>query len=488
MAVKVLQSSGEKGDHPGIAAAASRAMGAGFPYAVLEHLAEGLVLVNQTGRITQWNRAMESITGIARERSLGRAVWEIYDAHVEAAHPTTDVSIEPLVRALIREAVRDPASPRLRARTEFSWWRPDGETRMLRADMFALGSQDHCTLGYLVNDVTDDRRTESALRLTQLSVDQAADLIHWITSDGRLLYVSDSNCGRHGYSREELLNMTIFDLDPFLTPEGWDNLWGAICEQGSITVEGVHRTKSGEMFPIEVVGNYVLHDGCEYNFAYGRDITERKLAEQQLHQATEDLERSNRELREATRIAEEATLQLREMNERLLQTQEALAIQARTDSLTGSFNRGAVLGRLDALLAQADRNNSGLGVSMIDIDHFKHVNDTYGHQAGDLVLREVADRCQKTLRPYDAFGRFGGEEFLAVVPDTDEESLRLVLERLRARIAEKPIRVQTNDIAVTVSIGGTVGRSTSADALISRADAALYLAKDRGRNRLEMSA
>jgi diguanylate cyclase (GGDEF)-like protein/PAS domain S-box-containing protein len=467
--------------------ATMRAADPGLPYAVLERLAEGLVLVDERGRVTAWNRAMEEISGVSRDLALDRSVWDIHDAHA-CADPNASGSVKSLVKNLIREAVRDPASPRLRARTEFIWQRPDGERRVLRTDAFAVGQSNRCTIGYVVQDVTDERQAESALRLTQLSVDQAADLIHWITVDGRLLYVSDSNCKRHGYSREELLDMTIFDLDPLLTPAGWDEIWRETRRQGSTILETVHRTKSGETFPIEVVGNYVLHNGCEYNFVYGRDITERKQAEEQLHRAKDSLETSNRELQEAMRLSEEAANRLAQMNERLIQTQEALALQARTDPLTGCLNHGAIMERLDELLAQADRAHYGLGVGMVDIDHFKRINDTYGHQIGDLVLCEVVTRCEEALRPYDVFGRFGGEEFLVLVPDADEETLRVVLERLRTRISRRRVHTKDADITVTVSVGATVGRSESADVLVSRADVALYLAKERGRDRLEMSA
>jgi diguanylate cyclase (GGDEF)-like protein/PAS domain S-box-containing protein len=342
-------------------------------------------------------------------------------------------------------------------------------------------------MGYVVEDITADREAESALRLTQLSVDQASDLIHWIAADGRLLYASESSCRRHGYSREELLGMTIFDLDPLLTPTDWGRLWDEIRVLGTTSFDTTHRTKSGEMFPIEVVGNYVCHDGCEYNFVYGRDISDRKLAEEQLRVAKSSLETSNRELEAAVRLAEEAAKRLREMNERLLRTQEALALQARTDSLTGCLNRGALFESLRKELARADREGGKIGIGMIDIDHFKRINDTHGHQAGDNILAEVVRRAQEALRPYDIFGRFGGEEFLAVLPGPDEDELGAALERVRTRICERPITALGHDIAVTVSIGGAWRGGESVDALVGRADAALYSAKAAGRNRLVLA-
>jgi PAS domain S-box-containing protein len=131
-------------------------------------------------------------------------------------------------------------------------------------------------------DVTKRKGAEDALRLTQLSVDRAADLIHWIAPDGRLLYVSDSNWRRHGYSREEMLGMTVFDLDPTMSAEAWREHWQELKECGSLTFETTHRTKDGEVFPVEVTANFVEHDGKQYNFAFTRDISRRKALETSL--------------------------------------------------------------------------------------------------------------------------------------------------------------------------------------------------------------
>ena len=136
-------------------------------------------------------------------------------------------------------------------------------------------------------DITERKRIEEALRLTQLSVDRAADLIHWIAPDGRVLYVSDSTCQRHGYSREELLGMTIFELDPSQSPDAWKKHWQEIKEQGSLTFESVHRTKQGEVFPVELSVNYVECGGQAYNFSFGRDISERKCMERALTRSEE---------------------------------------------------------------------------------------------------------------------------------------------------------------------------------------------------------
>lgn len=177
-----------------------------------------------------------------------------------------------------------------------------------------------------------------------------------------------------------------------------------------------------------------------------------------------------------------------ELNAELVEAQVALKIQACTDALTGLPNRRAILRALDEEVARALRENRDLGVGMLDIDHFKLVNDTLGHAVGDALLRELAQRLESVLRPYDGLGRLGGEEFLIVVPGACKEELRDVLERMRAAIAERPFAIGDGDLAVTVSIGGVVSAGESADGLIAAADDAMYAAKARGRDRVELGS
>jgi diguanylate cyclase (GGDEF)-like protein len=120
---------------------------------------------------------------------------------------------------------------------------------------------------------------------------------------------------------------------------------------------------------------------------------------------------------------------------------------------------------------------------MLDLDHFKHINDTLGHQAGDHVLREVTHRVQSALRPYDALGRYGGEEFVVIAPGYDHASAGTLAERLLATVGSKPILTSGSSISVTVSIGlAFLADDSSPELLIKRADEGLYRAKDTGRN------
>ncbi len=157
---------------------------------------------------------------------------------------------------------------------------------------------------------------------------------------------------------------------------------------------------------------------------------------------------------------------------------------SRIDMLTNIYNRRHLDEHLRAVISAARRHDRTVGVLIVDIDHFKNVNDEHGHLAGDAVLREVAARLQQAMRTEDALGRWGGEEFLAVLTDTPPEGVRVMAERLRQVVAAAPFTLDDgSQIRVTVSVGHTNGRE-DAEVLVHRADDALYVAKAEGRNRV----
>lgn len=157
---------------------------------------------------------------------------------------------------------------------------------------------------------------------------------------------------------------------------------------------------------------------------------------------------------------------------------------SRIDMLTNIYNRRHLDEHLRAVISAARRHDRTVGVLIVDIDHFKNVNDEHGHLAGDAVLREVAARLQQAMRTEDALGRWGGEEFLAVLTDTPPEGVRVMAERLRQVVAAAPFTLDDgSQIRVTVSVGHTNG-TEDAEVLVHRADDALYVAKAEGRNRV----
>jgi diguanylate cyclase (GGDEF)-like protein len=187
----------------------------------------------------------------------------------------------------------------------------------------------------------------------------------------------------------------------------------------------------------------------------------------------------NEELQARIRVGQ----RMLELQSNLLEARDALAHQAMHDSLTGIFNRRAIMETLQKELSQAKRENGRLSIGMCDIDHFKRINDTYGHQVGDEALCAFVRRVKSNLREYDHVGRYGGEEFLVIAPGSVWHPGEGLYERLRAKVAEGNITTQAGNIMITVSIGvaGGTGAST-VDDLLAAADAALYRAKNNGRN------
>jgi two-component system, cell cycle response regulator len=176
------------------------------------------------------------------------------------------------------------------------------------------------------------------------------------------------------------------------------------------------------------------------------------------------------------------------VQQRLAEALESERFQARHDSLTGLYNHREILNLLERELDRNRRQNCCSAVIMLDIDHFKRINDTFGHQAGDAVLREISRRVTAILRPYDSCGRYGGEEFLVVVPECDLVSARQIAERIRCAIASEHVVCGGIAIPVTGSLGVTIccGGKRSGDALVQACDQAMYAAKKEGRNRVSI--
>lgn len=216
----------------------------------------------------------------------------------------------------------------------------------------------------------------------------------------------------------------------------------------SATIELVGRRPGGALFPIEVTSGRVDQPGDPAFTLVIRDIGLQKAREKELREG------ANRD-----RLTEVAT---RSNIEQLAETE----------------------------LFRASRYDRPFSVLLFDIDHFKRVNDTYGHAAGDIVLREVARRCRSLIRASDLIGRWGGEEFLVMTPETAADGGRALGERLRKAVAETPVVLEVGEgISVTISVGVApyLAGDSELAAIVGRADAALYRAKANGRDRVEMA-
>ena len=205
---------------------------------------------------------------------------------------------------------------------------------------------------------------------------------------------------------------------------------------------------------------------------------------------------------DVVRVGEESELRFQELEQRMLSLQREnldLVVRNRVlnevssrDTLTGLFNRGYVIEKLDSEINRAVRHKSPMAVLMIDLDHFKNINDTYGHNVGDQVLQWVGKTLRDSCRVYDVPARYGGEEFCVVLPETRVGNTTVVAERIRSRFETSELMFGESALHVTASFGIAGLDSVEGDvvlspaALIDRADRALYCAKNRGRNRVEL--
>jgi len=179
-----------------------------------------------------------------------------------------------------------------------------------------------------------------------------------------------------------------------------------------------------------------------------------------------------------------------DLQDNLIAAQEELLFQATHDALTGVANRSVVLDTLRRERSRQMREGGSFGIVLMDLDHFKYVNDQYGHLSGDAVLQESTRRLTQCVRPYDTVGRYGGEEFLIVAPSCDAMGALGLAERIRKAIEATPITTDAGEISLTASLGVAISSEAApfeAQVLLQIADDALYRAKEHGRNRCELA-
>ncbi len=180
--------------------------------------------------------------------------------------------------------------------------------------------------------------------------------------------------------------------------------------------------------------------------------------------------------------------ELEGLNHRLLNAQRKLRKQADTDSLTGLFNRRSFFRSIQREISRYERNERPFSLLLIDIDHFKKVNDTFGHSMGDVVLKRLAKILCKTAREQDIVARTGGEEFCILLPEAKKEEARVMAERIRQTVKANDMGAPKRELYITISVGAAeILMNEEVDSIYNRADIALYRAKSGGRNRVEVA-
>jgi len=369
--------------------------------------------------------------------------------------------IDNLSEVEVRQEMENAKTLR-KKRFEFHHRLASGEIRDVEVYSGPIETQAGTLLYSIIHDITERKQIENALReseeLYRQLFEAESDAVVLIENDtGRILEANSAAVALYGYTREELLSMKNTDVSA--EPEETRR----ITITTPIVAENVvpvllrwHHKKNGTVFPVEITGRFFHWKGRDVHIAAIRDITPRKEAEEKILEQQKQLEAANARL-------------------------EALVVK---DPLTDLFNRRAFNVRLTAEISHAIRYWCPLSLIIIDIDHFKIYNDTYGHPAGDEILALLGQLLVRHTRETDFAARYGGEEFVLILPDTGVQGAIKFAERCRMAIeqAEWPRRNITASFGITTLEPDSPPRIELQ--LVTEADQALYHSKKTGRNRV----
>jgi diguanylate cyclase (GGDEF)-like protein/PAS domain S-box-containing protein len=345
----------------------------------------------------------------------------------------------------------------------------------------------------LEREIFEREKAESTLLLLDKAANTTKTGITIRDGKGRILYINPAEAEMHGYSAEELLGE---DITVFVTPDMRKPLALEELKDAKTWVrETVNYRKDGTVFPVKLVSDIVRDETgvpvaivttCE-------DISERKKQEEELKQYQNHLEEL---VKERTRKLTEAVAKLENEIKVRKRTEEQIKFLAYYDSLTSLPNRMLFMDRLEQALEHAKRHDRLLGILFLDLDNFKQINDTFGHDVGDILLKEVAEKVAASLRKSDSviyvgtegmtayLSRLGGDEFVVLLSRIDDADDAALVARRIIETLSQPVSIKGNEIVITASIGITLFPFNGEDAevLLKNADAAMYQAKDLGRN------
>jgi len=523
---------------------------------------DGLIILALDGHIKDLNRTAHERLGYTRE--------ELQGTHISKLDP-------PDFAKLVPNRLKDMVS-RGHAVFETSHVRKDGVVVPMEVSARLIELDGERCIFSVVRDISERRRVEEALMLTQIAVDHSSDGVFWIDMHGCVFKVNDQASSNLGYSRDELVGMHIWDFDPNFVGVDWPARMEAMRGKDSWRHESKHRRKDGSIYPVEVMVNRVHYNDQEYTIAFTRDLSERRRADTALRESEERLHQAVRvsntgifdhdhlsgtlywspEHRAIYGMGKDEPVNLESLFDRLypedvnkfkeaverahdpggdglfdvqhrivrqdgqlrwvlsrsqtlfegegearrpvrtvgaavditerMRAEEKVAYLAYYDSLTGLANRRLLHDRLERALMVSARNKAYGALLFIDLDHFKTINDTEGHEYGDLLLRAVAQRLGAVLRETDTISRPGGDEFVVILEDIgpDREQAAACAKFTSDRILQalaKRYYLQEREYTGTASIGVVLfrDREDTIDELLKRSDMAMYQAKKAGR-------
>ncbi len=392
------------------------------------------------------NQAAVEMLGLQdKHQVVGKRLWELSSANQPGGTPSKDQALDHLAIVLKRGSHR------------FEWLHqsPDGREVPVEVLMTRISHRGKILLHSSWNDISKRKEAEKALKDREIRYrtlfESSSDAVMLLRED--IGYISANQAVLRMFeldSEDQFIGLFPGDLSPDRQPNGENSaaearwMMDLAMRKGGHEFEWVHKRAGGEEFYAAVRLTPMVIDGQRILQASVRDISESKRVERQL-----------REL-------------------------------ATTDSLTGANNRRKFMDLSSQELARSKRYGSPLSILLLDIDRFKAVNDTFGHDAGDEVLRALVKTCLSNLRETDIFGRLGGEEFGVLLIETDPETALATAERLRRALADNEVPTRSGMINCTVSVGqaslGQDETNITIAELLKRADMALYEAKRAGRN------
>lgn len=390
-----------------------------------------MILSRPDGSFEYVNAALLDMLGYTRE--------EIYEKKVIISHPD-DIHINVEIRKKLKE---NPFTPIV---IEKRYIDKSGRVieglLTLAAQPDKQGNVQRCIAQII--DLTKQKQVENSLKLFNKLVQNSNDSIFIIDAESsNFVEVNDTAADRLGYDKQSLLKLGVLDIEAVIPDHfSWKTHVADLKQVGRLIIEGRHKRKDESTFPVEVSISYVEANDSNYVIAVARDITERH------------------------------------------QSQELLWKQANFDNLTGLPNRSMLNGRLLEILKYANRTQQKVSVLALDLDGFKEVNDSYGHDIGDKLLIKAAQRIKNTVRETDIVARMGGDEFIVVLKNmensfTTEHVTNSILEAMRA-----PFYINEYEFYITTSIGVAVfpRDGDNVETLMMHSDQAMYQAKKHSKN------
>jgi diguanylate cyclase (GGDEF)-like protein/PAS domain S-box-containing protein len=433
-------------------------------HSVIAESADGILLTDEAGRVIEFNNAIEQITGLRREAVMGGFVWDVQFQIMPRQMQTKELHRR--IRHDIQSALETGQAPFFHKLVEAPFERTDGSRRVIQQRAFSIRTDKGWRLGNISRDITDQQRTADALVASEAELRalfaSMQDTVLVISRDGTYRKIAPTHPGKFYIAPENVIGKHLTDLFPREQADKFLAVIQQVLEtrqtlqiEYEIAADGQSPWFEASVSPMD----------ADTTLWVARDVTERKQKEEELHGINKSLKTAHSEL------------------QRMFAHEQVLA---RTDGLTGLFNR-----RYFFELATRDFNASiryhrPLAIILFDVDGFKRANDTFGHAMGDKILAQIAQSAASQVRDVDVLARYGGDEFILLLPQTGIQQAFLVAERIRKQVAATHVESDTGSFAVTISMGVAetirAPQDQSVEDAIRRADQALYTAKAKGNN------